>query len=368
MNIQTMVFFYGAVCAAMILFNCACIYLFRRRARRADQTSKYLVERITAQLYVLESNGLLPEREQAFLERRLRNVKGLMSFDLAMEELSVQNAEACATYIRAIHPVFLHLGYLYLKKETTQGVYLLHVMEKYRMYGITTYDAQGELLLEYIKRPGIYCRSKALAVLCQTQRAERLADALSVLNAQTDAYFPERLLVTLLLSFTGDSQELIRLLLERFSSYQLWMQTAIISYVQQTSGQYVELFYRWLLEEPEDELRYALLRYFGQHRYEPVRELLYALVEEEQNDRWVDATIAATALRNYPGGRTIDVLKLGLTSRIWYVRNNAAESLERLGITYNELSDILHGKDRYAREMVTYRTERNNLRREVALP
>lgn len=366
MSVETMVFFYGVVCAAMILFNCGCIYLFKQRERRTHSASIRFVEQIHAQMEGLKETDALSDRDCKRIEQKLRHVKGLVSFDLAMEELLAEDSEAGREYIRALHPVFLHLSNIYLKRETTQSIYLLHILRKYRVCSDAAADPLLDLMLAYVRKPGIYCRSRALSVLCQTKREDRLVEALSILSEQ-DAYFPEKLLVSLLLSFEGDSDTLIRLLTARFQSFSPALQTAVIAYITQTSDQYSELFAGWLMDDPEDELRYALLRYFGQHCYEPVREYLYALIEHQRDSRWIDASIAASALCSYPGEKTIAVLKRGLSGRNWYVRYNAAESLEKLGVTYNELSDILNGTDRYAREMVTYRTERNNLMKEAVL-
>ena len=39
----------------------------------------------------------------------------------------------------------------------------------------------------------------------------------------------------------------------------------------------------------------------------------------------------------------------------WYVRYNAAVSLEAHGLSYSDLIELVGGRDRYAREMLTYR-------------
>ncbi|MGN1231727.1 MAG: hypothetical protein ACI4TP_07485, partial [Anaerotignum sp.] len=43
--------------------------------------------------------------------------------------------------------------------------------------------------------------------------------------------------------------------------------------------------------------------------------------------------------------------------RNWYVRYNAAVSLEAMNLSYVDMADILAGEDRYAREMLEYRME-----------
>ena len=65
--------------------------------------------------------------------------------------------------------------------------------------------------------------------------------------------------------------------------------------------------------------------------------------------------MAAAALKDYKGEDVISALKSALYSSNWYVRYNAAVSLEASGFSYTELIDVMAGKDRYAREMMEYR-------------
>lgn len=363
MGVEKLVVFYGIICAAMILFNCACIYYFKQRDQRTRHTSKRLTQQIHTQLEQLKQQGELRQEELDYLNRKLKNVGGLMSFNLALEELTAQDIAAAQQYLAAIRPVFCHLAQEYLKKEAAQEVYLLHLLAKYRICA-SDYDALAELMPVYARRPSIYCRYTALQVLCQTGRADHLVDTLYQIDRQ-GGYLPEKLLTTLLLGFEGESEALIAALLEQLSKFQPEMQVAFIGYIDRKSDAYGALFAGWLQQPQPDEVRYALLRYFWRHRYEPMRERLYALAKEQNAARWIEAASAVRALANYPGDTTIEVLKQALSSTNWYIRYNAAESLEKLGVTYNELSDIVNGGDRYAREMLTYRTEHKNLKEEV---
>ena len=55
-----------------------------------------------------------------------------------------------------------------------------------------------------------------------------------------------------------------------------------------------------------------------------------------------------------------------MRSANWYVRNNAAASLEAQGLSYEEMFRVLGGDDRYAREMLSYRLEAKRLEQETA--
>ena len=69
--------------------------------------------------------------------------------------------------------------------------------------------------------------------------------------------------------------------------------------------------------------------------------------------------MAAQALASYPGPDTVDCLKEGLKAANWYVRLNCADALiVGLKIQKKDLFDVYNGRDRYAREILHYVTEK----------
>jgi hypothetical protein len=76
--------------------------------------------------------------------------------------------------------------------------------------------------------------------------------------------------------------------------------------------------------------------------------------------------VALAVLRYYPQPRTVEILRAQINSSNWFVRYNATESLECLGVEYQDLVDIFDGNDRFARDMLQYQfDQRYILDREV---
>ena len=115
-----------------------------------------------------------------------------------------------------------------------------------------------------------------------------------------------------------------------------------------------------------DEVAYSCIRYFGKYHYEPAFSYLIAFAEHSEESRWEYTAIAASALGNYPGKRTEEALKSLLSSRNWYIRYNASESVEKLGLDYTDLIDIFEGEDRYAREIMRYRLDEKKMKEREA--
>ena len=101
-----------------------------------------------------------------------------------------------------------------------------------------------------------------------------------------------------------------------------------------------------------------MLRYFQNHIYPPVRELLLKyLVSGEQTDLNM-IIVSASVLSHYPSEETRQALRKALHHSNWYVRYNAASSLVYLSKDTSVLEDVLQGEDRYAREILNYMLEK----------
>lgn len=126
--------------------------------------------------------------------------------------------------------------------------------------------------------------------------------------------------------------------------------------------------YKIMTDKEEDrELRFAAVRYFGRYPWEQARSVLIEFASDKEELHWEYAAVAAAALKDYRGDDVLSALKTALYSSNWYVRYNAAVSLEAAGMSYNRLIDVMAGNDRYAREMMEYRLEERKLVKEREL-
>ena len=71
---------------------------------------------------------------------------------------------------------------------------------------------------------------------------------------------------------------------------------------------------------------------------------MLGFVSDKDPANWEYAAIAASALAEYPGEDSVDVLSEAMHSSNWYVRSNSAESLEKLGFRYEDLLGKLRPK------------------------
>ncbi|MCD8025787.1 MAG: HEAT repeat domain-containing protein [Clostridiales bacterium] len=361
MGVEVLIYCYGIICLCMIAFNCVCIFSFRNRDRRIKRCSRSLDYHIQRQTDILSKGEEPDDKEYRYLNRKLSKIGNLMAFNMSVDKLMSRDSKLAERYLEAIRPVILYLATVYINKESIQSVYFLHILEKYKINNHLTVDSITELVMQYLKKPNLYCRVKAMKFLYKSKSENDVVKGVLILEDEK-VYFNQKLLTNGFMSFEGDHSRLIAALLSEFDCLHSETQTAVLEYIRLKSGCCCQQMFNFLCnEEYDDEVRYSALRYFGRYYYEPAKNVLLAFLSDADDEKQIYASISAQALAIYPGKDTIQALKDAVSSSDWYVRYNAAQSLEALGVTYNDLADIVYGSDRYAREMITYCSEHKNL-------
>ena len=195
---------------------------------------------------------------------------------------------------------------------------------------------------------------------------EHVVEGIKVLE-QSHIFFHSKILSDGLLEFEADHDKLIALLWQSFDKFFVETQVAILNYIRFRTGDYCENMLEILKDKNRNqELHYAAIRYFGKYHYPPALPILLEFASDTDSLHWNYAAFSASALAIYPGEKTLEVLKKSLMSSNWYVRYNAAQSIDLLGTSYFDLMDIMNGDDRYAREMMNYRFDRRQFNEEEA--
>lgn len=356
MKIEIIVYIYLAVCLAMIGFNIVCVFLFSRNDRETEQSRLYYIDLIKAQF----GREVLEDRHRLMLLKKLTRVRELVAFDQSLEILYKDHPEEIYTYLRKLESVFVALANRYSRKNEIQMTYFPYIIARYRLFYGEDLPQINRILVDLLEKPSIYCRENALNAIYSMGISENVTDALRIID-NTGYYHNKKLLTDGMMSFAGDKKELNERLWEHLSDYSLNIQLAILDYIRFSSPDFQERMYRLLLEDRNSEIHFCAIRYLGRYPYQPAYEQLLKYAEHEDEMRWEYTSITCFSLASYPGERTIAALKKNLSSHNWYVRLNASQALEKLGLEYADFIDIFEGDDRYAGEMMRYRFDRQKL-------
>lgn len=357
MKVEILIYAYLAICAAMILFNIVCIFVFRKKDKNIEKRSINFADCVEEQL----DKETVDEAHKKFLRKKLKKIQHMMAFDETLAKLYAERKDEVQKYIIDLSAVFVFLTFKYSDKDKIQAAYFPYIIKKYEVFKGSRISIVIDSLLELVKEPNLYCRENALQALYSIGDADSVVKALKLLDKK-ESFHHTKMITDGLLTFTGERALLDKALWESFDAFSVTMKQAVLDYFRFSCDAHTERMLHIMTDKDENqELRFSAIRYFAKYYYEPALAYLYDLATQ-QSPVWEYKAIAATALGNYPSPKTEDVLKELLCDRNWYVRYNASASLEQFGVKYEDMIDVLEGNDRYASEMLRYRFDRQKLK------
>lgn len=383
--VETMITIYILICAAMIIFDCLFmavmslrhhvgkVRLEKSRAVITGQLANLMVGRPIEEghdkkMILVLQNSVLLHRFSEVLEIVKKEIR---SGDLMLP--SPYEEDKLIQVTRWDGEKYFKTYMEYLAKGTAEVLF-----ERYRRKDLTVYTYYVGFLkkhgwLNHISSPSITAYLKDLLEdgdihVCENvlQAIYAMGDpsltvqALKIVDRK-ETFIHPKIISDGLLSYVGNAHALQTLLLDEREQFSIQMQVNILNYIRFASGAHCERMFDILqTQKADDEVKFSCIRYFGKYPYDPVYPLLKAYVAAEYSTRNEYCLISLTALRNYPGKETTELLKKNLRSTNWYIRYNAAESLSALGVEYGELVEIFDGKDSYARDIMQFQFDRRH--------
>ena len=372
MGAEVLLYGYGIVCLSMLAFNVLYGLHLRSDDRRMDAKAEIIRRHVTEQLERLQENPSGPAQtiqasHLAWMRRRLSHVNYLLAFDRILNELDNQD-ENYQSYMKQMQPVFLYLATAYWKRENTQAAYFCYFLARHKLRRHMEMDQIQQVMLSYLQKDSLYCKINAWKALCSFGSPSAIVKALQELSAGEASQLHEKVITEALLTYTGDPGDLIETLWARLEGFSVSTQRAILDYIRFQSGGYGGRMLEILRDDRRDkELRLSAVRYFGRYPDPAACPLLLEFLQDRDPTHWEFAAISATSLARYDGQEVADALLRAMNSSNWYIRSNAASSLEAHGLSYEDMLQVLGGGDRYAREMLTYRLKAKRLEEEAAL-
>ena len=350
-NVNTVVYFYIFICAALLVFNLFYIFRSNGRGRKRELRTRRWAALLEEELAALAEGSQLRPAHQRLMERELKNINKLIAYQEAIEprlgEALIQ------VYLDQNHDIYQSLAAAYRRRPAMERAFYAYLMSLYHPGRGRDHDQLVELLLDFLDNSTVYCRENVLRALCAMGSAPALEHALARFHEQ-GWYHQPRLISDGLTAFAGDRAALARRLWDAGAAWDENLRIGIIQFASNLSESFADLFLPALTQkETSSETRFALIRYFQRKPTPAARPILFELALTGK-DEGGPAIAACAALARYPGPDTEQVLEDALLSRNWYVRRNAAASLSALGVEAENLTKPRQSGDRYAVEMLTY--------------
>lgn len=364
MKIEIMIYVYLAICIGMILFNIVSAVLSRIRDKKIHKINRGFNESIIDELEYLEKTGNIHSAHKQHLTKKLKRVGNMRSFDAVLESKFTENPELVKEYLHCLNSVFVALTISYCKKDDMEAAFFPYIAKKYRILQGRSFDPMMDMLYMLLTKPSIYCRENAIQAIYTTGDASCVVKALKILD-NPNRFHHSKLLTDGLMNFNGSFVKLNNALWDAFNDFSIQMQLALLNYFRFSSRDHCRQILKLMTDEnSDDEIRFACIRYFGKFRFDEAYPYLLKYADCTTDARSEYAAIASTSLSTYPYPETIERLKTNLYNQNWYVRFNSSLALEKLGLTYIDLIDIVEGNDRYASEILRYRFDVRDIKDE----
>lgn len=372
---EVLLYLYGTVCFCMILYNTCYNVILRRGEKRLKRTSRRLENEIIGQIAELQRGGAVSENHLKKLRFGLRSVKNMLTLDDVLNNIEKAEKDekwhkennlesldrAIEDYLMSISPIIRDMAGVYGRRDNLQAAFFAYFVGKHRIWTDEDRKYVVDSMIKCLKRESFYCKVNALQALCSLADEDAVVKGLEIESA-AEEQIHEKITTEILLDFSGNHEKLIGKLWGKFDDFSGGVQLAVLNYIRFQSGQWKDEMFAVMMDEERDkELRFSAIRYFAKYPWEKAEKFIIDLALSGDETKWEGSAICASALASYSGEEVIEALRRAVHSRNWYVRYNAAESLQKLGMNYEKLLDIIRGGDRYAREMVMYRLEENEL-------
>jgi hypothetical protein len=258
-------------------------------------------------------------------------------------------------YRSTIAPHIVALNSCYRSKDIEIYSYYIYFLRKYKLLHKSCSQEILSSFKDVLENGDVHACENVLLTIYDLGKPDLAIDMLKLFD-KSDKYLNPKIITDGMLDYSGNAIKFQNMLITNFKEFSSSMQVNILNYIRFASGDYCEFMLQLLLDEQtDDEVKFACLRYFGKYKYAPAYPIIVEYANGGISDRKEFQIIAVAIIRNYPDAKTIDILKKQVYSLNWNIRYNAAESLDYLGVTYEDVMDILENNDRYTREMIQYR-------------
>ena len=408
--IETLLWIYIAICLSLILFQCLFITISAIRSFIDNLVIRRRAREIIQEMERISINKTVSEDHQDFLRLYLMVTPSLYCYEAALRRVRKMIEEGTLTlrdpnevtkviihirhrarkgeefskgrskirlflrpkkklitplsrdladryfreYIRQTSPTVVSLTSAYRRKDDIVHAFYVFTLTRYRYLRNFYTSELVANLQDLLDRGDSACAEGVLLAIYEIGDSKITLEVLRQVD-RMERFIHPKIISDGLLTYSGDVSELQNLILDQLFGFSEQMQVNLLNYLRFSSGAHCERMLQLIQnKDSSDETRFSCIRYLGKYPYAPAYDLLARYAAGEEGNRLEYAIVALAVLRYYPRPRTVKILRAQIKSPNWYVRYNATESLEYLGLEYLDLVDIFDGKDRFARDMLQY--------------
>ena len=354
-RMEYVIYLYMVACLVLMLFNFAYMGKTTIKRRSGARKNQYWRDEIMSQVKrLMEGEGLEHEHID-LLSKKLVKTEELICYAQALDMVKSEFPGQVKEYLEKGYAAYQLLAHRYAGKESMERAYYADFISRFPPF-LNEYKPLLDILISYMANSTIYCRENVLRALCVLGNVQALENAIQTLNDR-NFFHHQKLLSDGLAEFKGDKEALAASLWKNYGKWNDYIMLSVIQFITLASSEYMSAFLPVLEDASVNlEVRLSIMRYYRRYIYNPARYVILGFLKNNDEDENL-AIVAASVLERYPGWDTTNALVNALSDPNWYVRYNASSALVSLETPEAELLRVLRSKDRYAREILTYRLE-----------
>jgi len=309
-------------CIALMLFNFAMIHY--SKSKNTPSTSEINKWKLVLYRQVIKSPGVQPNqlKHAKFLLRKLSKPENLVAYAQALQCLKSEFPEAYSDYIQKEHTVFQRLAYMYSKKPRIERTCYADFIGTFPLVAGDTPGQLVDTLISYIDDSNIHCRTKVLGALCSIGSVHGVANVLQLIHDR-GLFMHHQLLTNELSNFSGDKEILGEYLWRESRQWNDNITVSVIQFITRFSSRYRDTFLPVLQDSSASpEVRSAVIRYYGEHMYEPVRLILTEFITNPTDSSLTAAAESVLALYPASAPESSVIQEQELPELNWYMQHN----------------------------------------------
>lgn len=355
-DIDIIIYGYLFICIALIIFNIVYIFYSAAMKKKVIKNTRWWKSKILEQMEFVVNGTQISTSHTELLKKRLKSTNQLLMYSYAIDEVRKDGRDV-GIYLRQNYTTYQELAHDYEKKESMDKAFFAYFISENTPCYHEEYRPIMQILISFLEDSTVYCRENVLKAFYAFGNVDMLVHVLGLFDERGIAHH-RKLLADGLMTFRGDKEELADLLWQKCDEWNTEFVIATIQFMSTVSDKYAYVFFNELQRDGADlEIRLAMMRYFNNNRYNPIKPVLLEYVKNADAYDINLTIVAASVLGNYPGEDTQEVLLEAMHSPNWYVRYNACSSLINMIDEYSDVQSILEGNDAYAKEIMTYMLE-----------
>lgn len=343
---NTVIEIYMIVCVLLLLFNITFLVIKNYRNREFYPKNKELERQLRDEIALRRQTGAFTQDFEDGLGHKLGKIRNLITL---MDVLKTE--QDAAEWFR---PLIFGQIEAYQKKNDYEQAYYTYVASTFDYEKEPVPSGFAAMFMSFLDSDSLYTFANAMDALYRFGETNLLVTALDKVD-QRQGFYHKKLLVDGLLSSRADFGELNAALVKRFSQYTPFLQECLLDFFRMNGYDISDLCMR-IVEgggQSSSEVRYSAMRYFSKHPTGQSDAFFLSVLEREDSP-WVEQMLAIQALEDCSRDGIRDAVLKKVTSPNWYVRTNAVSYLYRLGLSREQIYDILYLRDKYADNALLY--------------